>query len=287
VYATVTSVEHLEGECDMYDITVEDDRSYLLASGLISHNSVMANCVALHQARYGEKVALISLEMNRRQCMRRILSNLTAIPLQIVNKVWDADAATRRLLVEAYRDYDAQVRHNGGRFTLFTPDEDVGIEDLLTFLKPRGYTNIIIDYMGLLKGMDGDDQWRKLGAAARMGKRYTAGDQSIVTLLAQLSEEGLLRYSRTMQEHASLMWAFTRTMQEREANIITVKQPKNREGRAFDFSLKTSYHIMRLEDVDISELTGPEKRKRLSGPKKGGKITLSSDTQEPDLEYQL
>ena len=283
---TVTCIEHLDKDEDMYDISVEDDHSYLLGNGIMSHNSVLVSQIALHQARQGQKVALVSLEMNRRECMRRMLSNLTAIPLSQINRIHDMDAVNKRLLVDAYKDYNSRVHKNGGRLTLFNPDEDVSIEDILTFLRPRGYDNIFIDYMGLLKGMDGEDQWRKLGSAARMGKRYTAGDQSVVTLLAQLSEEGLLRYSRTMQEHASLMWSFTRSKQE-ASDILTVKQPKARNLKAFDFYLQCQYHIMRLVDIDMSKIQTLGKQKNIHGPNAKGPITISGTVKEPQVEYQL
>jgi hypothetical protein len=105
--------------------------------------------------------------------------------------------------------------------------------------------------MGLLKGMDGDDQWRALGAAARYAKIYTRADKSTATLLAQLSEEGKIRYSRTVQEHASLMWTWQKPD---ESGIITVKQPKARNLRAFEFPLQMDYPRMRVTDVDMSQL---------------------------------
>ncbi len=261
----------------------------MLAGQTGAGKTVLANNIGMYQAPLGAKVAFVSLEMTRRENIRRSLSYLTRIPLQQINRIHEQDRSVRRQLADAYAEYHDRVRRNRGRYTLFTPDEDVSMEDILTFLKPRGYDNIIIDYMGLLKGMDGDDQWRKLGAAARMGKRFTAGDQSIVTLVAQLSEEGLLRYSRTMQEHASLMWTFTRNQQEREANMMTIRQPKARNLRAFDFTLKTEYHIMRLTDVYASEVDGRERgQRRASAPeRRGAAATRPVERAENPVEHDL
>ena len=292
-YATVTSIEFLDDEEDMYDISVEDDHSYLLGSGILSHNTVFATNLSINQARIGAKVALISLEMNRKETGRRVLSNLSGIPMQQINRVHEMSQADRRRLIEADRDFQSQVRKSCGRFTIITPEDDVSIDDVLTLLRPRGYDNIIIDYVGLLKGLDGDDQWRQMGSVARVGKRFAAANNSIVTLLAQLSEEGVIRYSRTMQEHASLMWAFNRSQQDREAGTITVRQPKARNLKSFDFTLKTNYGVMRLEDVSPSDVKskpeeGRQDRTINVGAKRGlrGRPEARRETKN-EAEYQL
>ena len=263
--ATVTNVEYLDEDEDMYDLNVEDDHSYLLGNGIMSHNSLMAIQVALHQALLGARICIVSLEMTREETIRRILSNLTAIPLSQINRAHELDNATRRLLMKAWLDYNTRVRNNGGRLTIISPDEDVTLEDVLTLLKPYNYDNIVIDYLGLLKGMDGEDQWRRLGAGARYAKRYAGANKNIVTLLAQLSTEGIIKYSRAIMEHASLMWQWSYTDEAvRESRIITVKMPKARNLKAFDFSLVEKFPIMRIEDMDPSMVTNlaEERRKR-------------------------
>jgi hypothetical protein len=49
--------------------------------------------------------------------------------------------------------------------------------------------------------MDADDQWKKLGSACRFAKRFAMANNNIVIVCAQVSEEGLIRYSKAMKEH--------------------------------------------------------------------------------------
>ena len=282
---TVTAIEYIDEEEDMYDLVVEEDHSYMLGNGIYSHNTMLAINLAINQARIGAKISLTSLEMSLLENNRRILSCLTAIPLSQINRAHEMDRATKKLLIDGWKTFHNQVQKNGGRFDVISPDEDVTIEEQLTRLRSRGYDNNIIDYMGLLKGMDGDDQWRALGAAARYAKIYTRADGSTATLLAQLSEEGKIRYSRMVQEHASLMWTW---QTPDESGIITVKQPKARNLRSFDFPLHMDYTCMRVNNVDVSQLINKEKPKanvRYRGKSKP--VTARRSSNESKEEYQL
>lgn len=234
---------------------------HVIAGPTGSGKTDIATNLAINQARMGAKVSIASLEMSLLQMNQRIMSILTAIPLIRINRTHDMDRATRRMLIDAYRSFHDQVRRNGGRLTVWAPDEDVSIEELLTFLRSRGYDNNIIDYMGLLKGMDGDDQWRKLGSGARYAKRFAGADKSVATLLAQLSDEGEIRYSRTIKEHASLMWQW---LKPDDSGILTVKQPKARNLKSFDFPLQMDFACHRVTDVDLSQVTEKETEKQSS-----------------------
>jgi replicative DNA helicase len=239
---------------------------FIIAATTGGGKSLMAISIALHQARIGARVCIVSLEMSRQEMLRRILSNLTAIPLAQINRAHELDRSTQKALMQAWLDYNARVRRTGGRLTLVSPQDDVTIEDILTLLRPYEYDNTIVDYLGLCKGMDGEDQWRKMGSAARYSKIVAGGSNSIVTLLAQLSNDGVIRYSRAIQEHASLMWTWNYTdAAVRDSRIMTVQQPKARNLKSFPFMLQEKFHIMRLEDVDPALITST------NATKKGGK----------------
>jgi replicative DNA helicase len=230
--------------------------AWLIAGPTGTGKSLISLNVAMNQALIGAKINFTSLEMNEVEINRRIISRLTGISLTQINHLSKSDKITRRIIIDAWRDFHDRVKRNGGRLSIYTPSEDVTLEDILMRMRPRGYDNNIVDYVGLLKGMDGDDQWRKLGATMRFAKRFGGTDNSIATILAQLSEEGVVKYSRTMVEHASLAWLWNRPD---ESGITTVKQPKARQLKAFDFPIKFNYDTMSIYDVDLSEITEKEK----------------------------
>jgi hypothetical protein len=162
------------------------------------------------------------------------------------------DRAMQHILVDAFKQLHNQIKSNGGRLTIYAPDDDVSIEEVLTMLRSRGYDNNIVDYVGLLKGLDGDDQWRKLGSVLRYAHRFANIDKSVATILAQLDDEGRIRYSRAMQEHAALMWKWQRPD---DSGVMTIKQPKARNLKSFDFSLQMDFSNHRITDVDLSQVT--------------------------------
>jgi len=264
---------------------VPRESAFILAGTTGSGKSMLAINLAINQARIGAKISLTSLEMSLLENNRRILSCLTAIPLSQINRAHEMDRATKKMLIDGWKNFHNQVKNNGGRFDVISPDEDVTIEEQFTRLRSRGYDNNIVDYMGLLKGMDGDDQWRALGSAARYAKIYTRADKSTATLLAQLSEEGKIRYSKMVQEHASLMWTW---QTPDESGIITVKQPKARNLRAFDFPLQMDYSTMRVNDVDVSQLVQEKSKPKLNRYREKPKqVATRRSSNESKEEYQL
>lgn len=239
--------------------------------------SGMALNIAVNQALLGYKISFTSLEMSKLEVIRRIVSRLAQISLNDINRVHQMSRGQKRTLIKIWKKFSFRICNNGGRLTIFAPDEDVSMEEVLTLMKSRGYDNNIIDYAGLLKGADGDDQWRKLGAITRYAKRSTASDNSIVTILAQLTEEGEVRYSRTMVEHASLAWKWLRPD---ESGIITVKQPKARNLRSFDFPLQIDFPMMTVKDVDMNQIVNGDSEKPKRGMKASGKYQRTNKKQD-------
>jgi replicative DNA helicase len=224
---------------------------FVIAATTGSGKSQLSLQIAIHQARIGAKVVVVSLEMTRVVVIRRILSHLTGIKLSVINRAHTMDQETRRLLIRTWREYHETVRKNGGRLRIVSPADDVSMSEVLATFRPYKYDNMVIDYLGLMKGLDAEDQWRKLGSAVREANRFAAAENSIVTLLAQLSPDGIVRYSRAIMEHAHLAWTWTYVDEVvRASRIITIKQPKTRNLKSFDFYLRERFDIMKMEDVE-------------------------------------
>jgi hypothetical protein len=105
----------------------------------------------------------------------------------------------------------------------------------------------------LLKGVDGDDAWQKLGAVARYCKVYAESKNIIVVLLCQVSDDGKIRYAQAIKEHANYAWIFVSTKTTRENEILNIEQLKARNGRMFDFSLRARLDVMRITDLEPGE----------------------------------
>ena len=183
-----------------------------------------------NMARIGrENVAYVSLEMDEDETFERILANVSAVPLQRIKQKKTSPSEDKKI-IKAYKTYVHDLKSDSTRFTIFVPEEDVNIQEVLLTLKPYGYRVIIIDYLTLLKntGSDGSEQqWEKLGDVGRTCKVWAKANDCIIGLLAQVSEEGILRYSQALKEHANNLWTFTANSESRENKIMKINRLKS------------------------------------------------------------
>jgi replicative DNA helicase len=178
---------------------------FLIAANTGGGKSTLAQVLAHNWAKQGYRTCIVGLEMNETEMMMRRMSYLTKIPLERMLRPADLTRKEVKKLTRAWREYTSDLKKRGSVETHMIPDEDLTIEEVLFRLKPFSYPVIIIDYINLLKGASTDDQWRKLSDIARFCKRFAEANRCIVVILAQLSEEGIIRYSKGMKEHACVI----------------------------------------------------------------------------------
>lgn len=196
-----------------------------------------------------EDCCIVPLEMTATQTMDRLMGILTGLE---VNKISQKKLSSgeKKVVKDTYRQYVATLKQNNTRYTIYEPEEDVSIEEVLLTLKPHGYKVILIDYISLLKGADGDDQWRQLGNIARFAKVFAKNNNCIVVLLCQVSEEGKIRYAQAIAEHSNNAWIWTMPGEESETSIMDIRQIKARNQHRFNFQLLSNNLTMRISDLD-------------------------------------
>ena len=205
--------------------------------------------LAVTQALMGYKIVVVPLEMTELEMVVRLLANIGAIDsLKISLKKLAADE--QDYLWRKYRRFQKKVEAAGGRFTIYRPTSDVTIEETMAAVHSYGPDAVYIDYIGLLKGADGDDQWRQLGNIARYGKIYAGNHNKVVALAAQVTEDGKVRYSQAIREHASLGWMFVATKESREQGYLNFETIKSRNQMAKTFTLKVDYSTSSIKDLD-------------------------------------
>lgn len=210
--------------------------------------SLTAGQLAINFTEGGYSTAIVPLEMTKREQTARIIANLADIP---VHKVLNGKLTPneKKKVRKAMKEYEARCRKLGSSYAIYEPEEDVTIEAVLGNLRPFGHRVVIIDYIGLLDGVDGDDSWRQLGKAARYAKIWAKQNNVLVVMLAQASEEGTLRYSKAVTEHANNAFVWTVTEETRNAGIIHIKQPKARNHNPQPFFVKMHWESMRAEGI--------------------------------------
>jgi len=94
-------------------------------------------------------------------------------------------------------------------------------------------------------------------------------------MLAQLKNDGDVKYAGAIKENANNLWAFLRDEKSKQTGLIHIVQPKARMQKDFSFDLLERYDIMTLSDVpegyeppeaaneNVEEKKKPPKRKHV------------------------
>ena len=241
--------------------------------------SILANQLNLNQSALGYKTSLTPLEMSSPEMLARsaaALSGMSSLDIFLRRMA----TGERDHVWKKFTRFDKKVAKAGGRYTIFKPKEDLSIEELMAALHTFNADVVYIDYINLLKGADGDEQWKKLGQIARFGKVYAESSNKVMVLLAQLSEEGRIRYSQAIKEHASLCWAFTATKETKERGYMNIELLKSRNQSDKPFTLKIDYAHMRVSDLTPDEMKRIDPKKPQGKDGKGGKSSSKDGSSE-------
>lgn len=225
--------------------------------------TLVANAICMNMAMLGYSVLYVPLEMSKREMAARMLSRISGIDLLkiILNKLTEREQA---YVTRAYRRFVRKMKRLGGRYTMFRPKEDMTLEEIYSASATYNCDVKCVDYLGLTAGMDGDDQWRALGNAARYGKIEAENSNSVNILLVQVSDEGKIRYSGKIKEDSSNAWVFTATQETKEQGILKVNQIKSRNQDHFPFTVKVNYSTMDVGDLPPDEVIETSQKKSSS-----------------------
>ena len=244
--------------------------------------STLANAMAINMANMGYKVLLVPLEMSKKEMTGRTMANVTKTNL---TKILLQRLATgeKELVYKKYRRWVTRVKAKGGRYTIFKPKEDMTIEEVMAAISAYDCDVVIIDYISLLKGVDGDDMWRALGSVARYAKINAEVENRVNVLLCQVSDEGKIRYARAISEHSSNSWIWIASKETKETGITKIEQPKSRNSLSFPFTVKIAYEYMRVEEASQDDALGAMEEKPKS---KSDKVPVKKKRKVPNLAVE-
>jgi replicative DNA helicase len=217
--------------------------------------SLLASAMAINMASMGYKVLIVPLEMSKREMTMRIMANVSKTDFTKI-RLQRLATGEKELVRKRYKRWVRRVKEKGGRYTIFKPEEDMSIEEIYASVNAYDSDVVIVDYISLLKGVDGADQWRQLGAVARYAKINAENTNRVNVLLCQVNPDGVIRYSKAISEHSSASWVFCATKETKETGITKVEQPKSRNSLSFPFTVKIDYATMRVLDAPMDDNLG-------------------------------
>jgi hypothetical protein len=127
--------------------------------------------------------------------------------------------------------------------------------------------------------MDGDDDWRNMSQVVRAGKKFARANGIPVIFLAQLGDDGKLRYSKRMLDDADIAFVWVGDEQAKETGIIHVTTPKSRNMTPINFEMKMDWEYTRMRDLTEEEMNNmgsydddDDEGKPRKGRKKGKRL---------------
>lgn len=215
--------------------------------------SAMAVQLLINMYRQGYNVALVSLEMDHEEVVARILSNICKIDsLDIL--LGRLSPKQQEYAMRCWQEFVQIGRKRNCRYSIYTPADDLSIQDVCFRLTRFGYAVLIVDYVSLLD-VRGEEAWKALGETARFTKRFIKKMNMVGALLCQLSEENKVKYSRAIVEHSDNVWTwqYNEEIAQETGHIITVDQQKARSQQRFSFRVNERFNYMTLTDYEGEE----------------------------------
>lgn len=258
---------------DRVNIGIPRTSFWMIAAETGGGKSALANQICGNMAEAGAKVCIVQLEMSRIETGQRHMARKGQVAMERAINPTRISRVNKRRIDRRWMAWHKRIKTRRGLLTIFAPEEDLTIEQIFLLLKPFKYDVIMIDYIGLLKGVDEQDYPRLLGRVARLGKRHAINTNTVVAACAQLSAEGIVRYSRAMQEHAQNLWIWKYGDEERNSKVIRVRQPKSRNQVGMDFFLQEDFRRMRFRGISnkrADKLRNQQRDNKRRRPEKSG-----------------
>lgn len=211
--------------------------------------AAMVNLLETVSYEYGIDVACATLEMSKEQMMARIMALRSEVPVYKISSGKMTKEEKRRVK-NAYLEFANKLKETNTQFNIWEPDTDITIEDALLTLQPLGYKIIAIDYISLLKGTDGDDQWKQLGRVARYAKIFAKNTGTVVVLLCQVSDDGKIKFARAIADHANNCWLWTAPKESEEVSIYDINQIKARNQLRFKMRFESNNATGRIKSLE-------------------------------------
>jgi len=246
--------------------------------------SLLSKCVVDNFADTGAKVCFVSLEMDEDEMFMRDLSRIAHISME---KLFDPEKLTdeeRILIRKAKKKREKELAAQGKSIFLKVPKGNPSIEELLVQLKPHAFDVICIDYISLLKGVNEEEQWKKLGAITAFAKTFARNNKCIVVLLGQITAEAKIRYSGGILENVDVAWLWVKDQTVIDTKILEIDCVKARQQKTMKFKVYADPEFATICDIP-KDYKPPivqtlNKEPKQEGKKKGMKADNSNLLQQ-------
>lgn len=261
----VISVENFDEKVSMYDLELDyktNRRFY--TNGILSHNSMWMQNIAVKAADQGANVVYVTLEMGSQKCMKRMGSMRLKIPADEYNEK-SKDTIFMKNRINSLKNMNNGLFNSkpGKIFVKKYNTSDCTVTDLDNYIhkletsKGIKVNMILVDYINIMaieKGLDFANMLFLKGKHLAEGLRYVADKHNCCVITATQTDKSVwgandidlknMPESKAIAETADSVWAIIRNPEMKKNNIYRLKILKLRDGEhsgeqiRFDFNTK-------------------------------------------------
>jgi len=254
-------------------------------------SALLAQLMA-NMAMSGAKAGTVPLEMSNSEMLQRHIARVSSLDMtKLLDPQTRLKKSERQEIYEKFAKYDKKIAKAGGSLEYYEFDDGVNIEQVTATVEPFELDVLGIDYLGLLEGTSGERQWQYLMDTVRYLHIWCKSTNTTGIAAAQLSEDGMLRYSKGMAEHAKFFWSWKVDDVARQTGLFEIEQRKARQASDHSFMLHFDLAKMTIKDAtkdlieEANTLRKQSKEARKDGKSSGKrwKDDLSWDEDSEEL----
>lgn len=267
--AFIHSIKQKDYEEDYYGFELDGDRLYIHEDGIVTHNSLCMQNLAINWSMMGYNVLFFTLEMNRRLVGKRMASMVSNVPYRDI-----------RLNIENVSNSIIYKRKNISPGLLQLVDLPIGCtaNDIESFIKTFEIdTNIIpqilcIDYADIMTPCDKRIKLDNLNLVDKMislelrdiaRERTRIGKNTMVLTASQITKDAMdemefgmskIAGGTTKSQNADNIFSIRTNDAMRQRGEYEFKFLKTRNSGAKDSKLKMKYNVDTLLISDLEEI---------------------------------
>lgn len=214
----------------------------ILASHAKGGKSLTALNMLINQYhKHNLDVILISMEMTDAEVADRLISSITGIEHSKI-RLKELSPMERKIIAEKWKEFNDHGKKNNCRFTIWDTSPGLTTTEVKMKLKNRGYDVVCIDYINLMGVAEkGKPDWERLSILGRELKQATKEIDTLIMAPTQMNDDGDVRYSKALKEHANTIWRWFFKEESRATHQIRVDQLVVRGWGAFPFMLREDF----------------------------------------------
>lgn len=245
----------------MYDLQLDhksNNRFY--TNGILSHNSLWMQNLAVNIADNGGVVLYITLEMSSRKCMKRMGSMRMNIDIDRYDELSKDDVYMKKKLNEVKNTTGTADLFNSKPGKIYVKKyntSDCTITDIDNYVKKfeerkRLKVNaLIVDYIGIMsieKGFDYSSMLYLKGKHLAEGLRRLADKHKCIVITATQTDKSVwgandiklenMPESKAIAESADTVWGIIRNAEMKKNNLYKLKILKFRDGEHHEEQIK-------------------------------------------------